>query len=294
LKTDSIFYKIFKTDPGILFELLGQSPDLAQDYEFSSVEIKQLAFRIDGVFLPKPDSTDQTVWFVEVQFQYVPVFYNRFFGEIFLFLQLHPKTVDYKAVVIFPNRSIEPKNQYLYRANLNSDQVHRIYLDDFKGVQIESLGVGMLQLIVADSVDAVAQAQSLLTKTRNQDQTDSNISAIIELIETIVVYKFPQLSREEIERMLGLSELRETKVYQEALQEGEQLGEQRGRTEGRTEEAQSLILRLLTRRIGSVAPEVRSQIQALSLAQLEALGEALLDFSEAWDLVRWLLENDAG
>jgi predicted transposase/invertase (TIGR01784 family) len=89
LKTDSIFFQIFKTDPGILFELLGRSPDLAQDYEFSSVEIKQLAFRIDGVFLPKPDSNDQTVWFVEVQFGRDPKFYGRFFGEIYFYLDLH-------------------------------------------------------------------------------------------------------------------------------------------------------------------------------------------------------------
>jgi predicted transposase YdaD len=61
LKTDSIFYRIFQTDPGILFELLGQSPELAQDYEFRSVKIKQLAFRIDGILLPKTDAIDQTV-----------------------------------------------------------------------------------------------------------------------------------------------------------------------------------------------------------------------------------------
>jgi predicted transposase/invertase (TIGR01784 family) len=291
VKTDSIFFKIFKTDPGILFELLEQSPDLAQGYEFRSVEVKQVAFRLDGVLLPKTDSSDQTVWFVEVQFQHVPEFYNRFFGQIFLFLQLHPKTVDYKAVVIFPNRSVEPKNQYIYRANLNSDQVHRIYLDDFKGVPTESVGVGMMQLILANSDDAVTQAQVLLSKTQAQAQTDSKIAAIIELIETIVVYKFPQLSREEIERMLGLSELRETKVYQEALQEGEKVGVLKGKLEGKLEGEQSLILRQLTRRIGKVTSKVRARIQKLSLVQLEALGEALLDFSEARDLEQWLQDN---
>jgi predicted transposase/invertase (TIGR01784 family) len=288
LKTDSIFFQIFKTDPGILFELLGQSPDLAQGYEFRSVEIKQVAFRIDGVFLPKPDSNDQTVLFVEVQFQHDPEFYPRFFGEIFLYLKLHPETFDYKAVVIYPSRNIEPNNQYLFRANLNSDQVYRIYLDDLSGVTTESLGVGMMQLILADSVDAVTQAQSLLSKTRTKDRTDSKITAIIELIETIVVYKFPQLSREEIERMLGLSELRETKVYQEALQEGEQIGEQVGEQRGRTQEAQSLILRLLSRRVGTLPAGVEAQVQALDLPRLEDLGEALLDFTGMDDLVEWL------
>jgi predicted transposase/invertase (TIGR01784 family) len=280
LKTDSIFYRIFQTDPSIFFELLGRSPDLAQEYEFSSVEIKQVAFRIDGVFLPKPTAGDRSVWFLEVQFQQDPEFYARFFCEIFLYLKLHPKTVDYKAVVIFPSHSIEPKNQHLYRANLSSDQMHRIFLDDLSGVSTESLGVGLMQLILADSIDAGPQAQALLAKTRTQDQTDSKIAAIIELIETIVVYKFPQLSREEIERMLGLSELRQTKVYQEALQEGRQ--------EGRQEGEQLLVLRLLTRRLGKISPNAEAQIQALDLARLEVLGEALLDFSKPSDLDEWL------
>ena len=42
----------------------------------------------------------------------------------------------------------------------------------------------------------------------------------VELIETLMVYKLPHKSREEIEAMLGLSDLKETKVYQEAKQEG--------------------------------------------------------------------------
>jgi predicted transposase/invertase (TIGR01784 family) len=278
--------------PGLLFELLGLSSDLAENYEFRAVELKQVAFRFDGVLLPKPASVDQTVWFVEVQFQDDPEFYHRLFAEIFLYLKLHPQTVDYKAIVIFPSRSIEPKTQNLYRANLRSDQVHRIYLDDFEGVQTELLGVGLMQLIVADTETAVSQAQILLSKARVKAQTDSKIAAIIELIETIMVYKFPQLSREEIERMLGLSELRHTKVYQEALQEGRLEGRQEalheGWQQGRQEGEQALILRLLSCRIGKVTPEAKSQIQSLSLPELEALGEALLDFSEPSDLLDWL------
>jgi predicted transposase YdaD len=149
----------------------------------------------------------------------------------------------------------------------------------------------MMQLILAKSGDAVAQARSLLAKTQAQDRTDFKIAAIMELIETIVFYKFPLLSREEIERMLGLSELRETKVYQEALQEGEQVGVLKGKLEGKLEGEQLLILRQLTRRIGKVTPKMRTRIQDLSLVKLEALGEALLDFSEARDLEQWLAEN---
>jgi predicted transposase/invertase (TIGR01784 family) len=288
LKTDSVFYRIFQASPGILFELLGQSPELAQGYSFESVEIKQVAFRLDGVLLPALDAQDQTVWFIETQMQDDPEFYHRFFAEIHLYLKLHPRTYDWQAIVIFPSRNIEPKNRRLYRANLSSDQVHRVYLEDFSGTSTESVGIGLMQLIVADTIDAIAKAKELLTKTQPLSKTDAKFAAILEMIETIVVYKFPSLSREEIENMLGLSELRQTKVYQEALEEGEQIGEQRGRTEGRTEEARSLILRLLARRVGTLPATAEAQVQALALPELEALGEALLDFSEVNDLLAWL------
>jgi predicted transposase/invertase (TIGR01784 family) len=121
LKTDSIFYRIFLTEPSILFELLGQSPDLAQGHEFCSVEIQQLAFRIDGVLLPKPDASDQTVWFIEVQVQKDPYFYHRFFAEIGLFLAQYPKTVDWKAVVLFPSRKVEPEQRYLHKTSCRLD-----------------------------------------------------------------------------------------------------------------------------------------------------------------------------
>jgi predicted transposase YdaD len=82
--------------------------------------------------------------------------------------------------------------------------------------------------------------------------------------------------------------LRESPWYQEIRQEGRQEGEQTGVFKGE----QSLILRQLTRRIGEVVPERRSQVQALSLTQLEALGEALLDFSEPADLDEWLRSHN--
>jgi predicted transposase YdaD len=78
--------------------------------------------------------------------------------------------------------------------------------------------------------------------------------------------------------------LRESPWYQEIRQEGRQEGEQ----SGALKEGQSLILRLLARRIGEVSPERQSQVQALSLTQLEVLGEALLDFSGPTDLDEWL------
>ncbi len=47
------------------------------------------------------------------------------------------------------------------------------------------------------------------------------------------------------------------------------------------------MLRQLNRKLGSVPESSLSQIQGLSLEQLEALTEALLDFSTNADLEAW-------
>jgi len=87
--------------------------------------------------------------------------------------------------------------------------------------------------------------------------------------------------------------MRGSVIYQEIREDGLLEGRQLGLLEGRKDEALSLLSRLLIRRIGSIAPETREQIQTLSVEELEDLGEALLDFSEASDLTNWLNEHQA-
>jgi hypothetical protein len=53
-------------------------------------------------------------------------------------------------------------------------------------------------------------------------------------------------------------------------------------------ESAALILRQLTRRLGSLPDALRTQVEQLPLPQLEALAEALLDFQSLADLEAWL------
>lgn len=64
--------------------------------------------------------------------------------------------------------------------------------------------------------------------------------------------------------------------------------ERMAKEEGSKQEARALVLRLLARRVGNVPASLQPQIEALSLPQLEDLGEALLDFSQVEDLETWL------
>ncbi|MCL1468114.1 DUF4351 domain-containing protein [Argonema galeatum] len=77
--------------------------------------------------------------------------------------------------------------------------------------------------------------------------------------------------------------LRESPWYQEILREGQQQGQQQGEL--------ALIIRLLNRRIGSLEPQMQERLQGLSIAELEELGEALLDFERMTDLEAWLQEH---
>jgi predicted transposase YdaD len=61
----------------------------------------------------------------------------------------------------------------------------------------------------------------------------------------------------------------------------ERFGFERGIQEGR-QEGRSLILRQLTRRLGTISSDAESQVRTLSQTQLESLGEALLE--DIWKL----------
>jgi predicted transposase/invertase (TIGR01784 family) len=246
------------------------------------VEVKQTAFRIDGVFVPQPASAEQTVIFVEVQFQRDEYLYDRMFSEIGMYLAQNRGTVDWKAIAIFPRRSLEPKNQWRHRTMLQGEQFMVIYLEDLLKIRSESLGVQILQLIVAKPSKSKRYVQNIVSQLSHK--TNSQNQAIIELVSTVMVYKFPELSREAIESMFSVSELKQTRVYRDAMDEGRI----EGRVEGRTEEAQALVLRLLARRFGMISPVMETQIRSLSLAQVEFLGEELLDFSSLADLDAWL------
>ena len=89
--------------------------------------------------------------------------------------------------------------------------------------------------------------------------------------------------------------MRESVIYQDIKAQGKaegiKEGEAKGRAEGIKEGEVSLVLRLLKRRIGEIQPSDESRITGLSVEQLEALGEALLDFSSTDDLSAWLNQN---
>ena len=76
--------------------------------------------------------------------------------------------------------------------------------------------------------------------------------------------------------MFLVSDIKQTRVYQEAKQEGKQV------------EATNLLFRQLSKRFGKLSGNYIETISNLTIEQLEDLGEALLDFVDITDLEQWL------
>ena len=135
---------------------------------------------------------------------------------------------------------------------------------------------------VSNRLEVLRQVATQL-ETIPDRRMQSNVTAAAAILAGLV------LEKGMIEQILRREIMQESVIYQDILQEGLQKGRQEGKEEGE----RSLILQLLTHKFGKISKEARSQIGQLSLAQLEALGKALLEFSTPLELTRWLEDNRA-
>ena len=220
MRRDSIFYRLFAQDPQILFQLLPEAPANAAAYRFDSVAVKEPNFTIDGIFLPPAEDSPGVVYFCEVQFQRDARLYERLFAESFLyFYRNREQFTNWAAVVIYPSRRMEQPDLAPYQALLDSPQVYRVYLEELGNIRQLPLGLALLVLTTLTNQAAPAEARYILERTQTE-VTDPTVSPfIIEMVTTIIAYQFTQLSRQEVEAMLGLN-IQETRLYQEAKEDG--------------------------------------------------------------------------
>jgi predicted transposase YdaD len=210
-----------------------------------------------------------------------PRFYGRYLAEIFLYLYQYNVKQPWYGLLILPNRNEELGSDIPYQSLLKS-QVKRLYLEDLLPLKDLSPNLALLKLLVVDEQDTATLAQAII----NSAETEAEFRRLLDLVEAILVNKFPQLGTKEILQMLNLKtvDVTQTRFYQEVFQEGQQEGRQEGRQEGEA----NLLLRLLTKRYGMLSPSQEEQIRSLDVEQLESLGEALLDFTNKSDLDTWL------
>lgn len=292
MKTDKLFYRIFLNQPGLLAELLpGIPPDCQFDY--SAPVIKEQEFRHDGILTPVENDPNLPIVFLEAQMQPDTDFYGRYFAEIYLYLKQYKIIRPWRGLLIIKSRRHDLGSEIPYQYQLDN-QVQRLYLQDLLHQNPLSPNLALLQLIILPKTKTVQAAQNLLESSKGQAEFRQKL----DLVEAILVNKFPNLSLEEILKMLDLktADITQTRFYQDVFQLGRQEGEQKGRQEGeqkgRQEGEAKLIIRQLKRRFGVMTPNQETQIRTLSVPMLEALGEVLLDFINPTDIDTWLSNQE--
>ena len=226
MKTDSIFYQLFQLLPELLGELLGDSSTAG--YGFTSVEIKELARRIDGVFVPDGGNAEQRIYFVEMQFQADERLYERLITESCLYLGQYRPAFRWQCVAIWARRRLDGGIPLYYQAFHVAGLLRVVYLDELS--EARSLGLSLLQLVSVKEAQVGRVLREL--ESRLDELTDASLEReIVELIEKMLVYKFPRLTPEEIAAMFGQQELEQTRFYQELVRRGLEQGRLEGKLE---------------------------------------------------------------
>ena len=124
---------------------------------------------------------------------------------------------------MFRDRQIETKDTQPYQSLLNSSNVTRIYLEDLGDDAYNNLGLGIVKLIVEDEETAVERAKELAAKAVEELTDEPTRKKVLELVQTIILYKFQELTPEEVIEMLGLDDFKQSRLYQGILEEGKLL-----------------------------------------------------------------------
>ena len=279
MKTDKLFYRIFLNQPDLIAELIPGIPSDCE-FEYSAPVLKEKETRLDGLLTPISNNSDVPLIFLEAQMQRDTKFYSRYFRGIFSYIDQYEISRNWRGLLILLNKRLELGSELPHRNLLNS-QVERLYLEDLLHQDDLSPNLALLRLIVTPKDQAGLAARKIL----NSVSTEAEFQLKLDLVESILVNKFTQLTLEEIQKMLNLKEadVTQTQFYQEVLEIGEKKGLQQGEA--------NLTIRQLKRRCGNLTAIQEQKVRSLSISQLESLGEALLDFQNMSDLENWLQDN---
>jgi predicted transposase YdaD len=132
-------------------------------------------------------------------------------------------------------------------------------------------------LAISSETETPDRARALLDRSEQDDRQQD----ILEMISTIMVYRFPKLGWEAVAMMLDIQDVRleDTRAYQE-------IAEKQGQSV-----RVSIVMRQLTQLIGDLSDVIQAKISTLTLEQLEELSLALLQFKKLSDLETWLSEH---
>jgi predicted transposase/invertase (TIGR01784 family) len=192
-----------------------------------------------------------------------PLLYERLFSEIGIYTYRYPETFrEWQAIAIYPTRGSAQPTTKVPHELFESGRIQAIFLDELGEIEQLPLSLGLLVLTILEGEEAIHQAQTMMARARQIETGD----AIMEMLSTILFYKFKTLSRDEVNAMLGytLDELKESRAYQEIYAEGKE----DGREEERITTQTAIALNLLKE---SLPLETIARTTGLTIEQIQSL-----------------------
>lgn len=306
MHTDKPMYLLLSADPEFL-RLLTDGINITGPYHLEALDVKALERRIDGVILPEDDQ--QPIWAIEIQAQRDPLIYHRLFIDMGLLGERHPKR-DIRGLLLFISPAQDPKTRpwqpCLEQASAHCP-VRRVYLLDVLNRlkhtdPAHPLLATFLPYLLEDREHLREQAPQAYRQIQQAALSARARRHCLDVFQSWLMARFDQLTLEEILIMLGeLTPLEQTRAYRDIveknqpiwLDQGRREGRQEGRQEGLREGEAQLLLRQLQCRFGALSEAQQRQIKALQVEQLEALGEALLEFKTRAEVDAWLNAHPA-
>jgi predicted transposase/invertase (TIGR01784 family) len=186
-----------------------------------------------------------------------------------------------EQVVIFlkhTNSELVFQNQYQDDHTTHDYRIIRIWEQNPAPLLVTPELLPLAALAQSDNPNTLLEQVARQVAIIEETEQRQNISACVFVLAGLRFEKklIRQLFREDV--------MRESVTYQDILEQGVQKGVQQGMQRGEV----AILQRLISRRFGELEPQVKERIQRLAIPQLEDLGEALLDFSNAADLAAWL------
>jgi len=289
MASDKLFYWLFQNQPDRIVSLLTDLPVDAGGYQFSAPVLKEREYRLDGLFLPPADRPELPAVILEAQMAADSGFFMRLYAETARLLQQQAVIRNWRVVVVCPSRQLNfgdpsPVIEFLEK------RVQWLELLPSRQAADAPLLLQALGLLVQVEDQVAAAAEALRVKAAGT----AVAADLNDVINAIFISRFSGRSIQEVCTLGGVTieDFSKSVAYQEIFGLGEARGEARGvakgKAEGKAEGESTVILRLLQRRCGPISAATTARIQALPLEKLEALAEALLDFSGPADLTAWL------
>jgi len=231
MKTDSLFYELFKAHPASLFELAGLEAD--GEYVFESITVKTTEKRMDG-FFRRTDGSGRNI-FLEVQGYDDNKIYWRLLREISTRYEQTDDEREFIAVVLFVDKKYDPENCPVKKFT-PPNRLIRLYLPKcLKAIGDKTGPLTVLKpLVLPDKErlpEAVPKWKSEIDSLKLSESTEK---LLIDLLENAIISRFPKMTFEEIQKMIHYTPIEKTVVGQELIR----MGRIEGRTEGRKEGAQ--------------------------------------------------------